>query len=32
MLLLITQEDIQSVEQEILSANVKPDRSMQNFD
>ena len=30
--LLITQGDIQSMEQEILSAKVKPDRTIQNFD
>ena len=31
-LLLITQGDIQSMEQEISSAKVKPDRFIQNFD
>ena len=31
-LLLITQRDIQSVEQGISSAKVKPDRPIQNFD
>ena len=31
-LLLITQGDIQSIEQEILSAKVKPDMPIQNFD
>ena len=31
-LLLLTQEDIQSMEQEILSVKVKPGRSIQNFD
>ena len=31
-LLLITQGDIQSMEQEILSAKVKPDGPIQNFD
>ena len=30
--MLITQGDIQSVEQEISSAKVKPDMSIQNFD
>ena len=29
---MITQGDIQSVEQEISSAKVKPDRPIQNFD
>ena len=32
LLLLITQGDIQSMEQQILSAKVKPDRPIQNFD
>ena len=31
-LLLITQGDIESVEQEISSTKVKPDRPIQNFD
>ena len=31
-LLLITQGDIQSMEQEISSVKVKPDRPIQNFD
>ena len=31
-LLLITQGDIQSIEQEILSAKVKQDMPTQNFD
>ena len=31
-LLLITQGDIQGVEQELLSAKIKPDRAIQNFD
>ena len=31
-LLLITQGNIQTVEQEILPVKVKPDRPMQNFD
>ena len=31
-LLLITQEDIQSMEQEISSAKVKSDGAIQNFD
>ena len=30
-LLLITQGDIQSVEQKILSAKIKPDMPIQNF-
>ena len=29
---MITQGDIQSVEQEISSAKVKPDMPIQNFD
>ena len=29
---MITQGDIQSVEQEISSAKVNPDMAMQNFD
>ena len=32
MLLLITQRDIQSVEQEMTSAKVKPEMPIQNFD
>ena len=32
VLLLITQGDIQSIEQEIWSAKVKPDMPIQNFD
>ena len=31
-LLLITQGDIQRMEQEILPAKIKPDRPIQNFD
>ena len=30
--MLITQGDIQSVEQEILSVNLQPDNPIQNFD
>ena len=32
VLLLITQGDIQRMEQEISAAKVKPDSPMQNFD
>ena len=32
ILLLITQRDIQSIEQELLPAKVKPDSPIQNFD
>ena len=32
ILLLITQRDIQSMEQELLPAKVKPDSPIQNFD
>ena len=32
MLLLIRQGDIQSIEQEILPAKVKPDGPIQNFE
>ena len=32
VLLLITQGNAQSMEQEILSAKIKPDRPIQNFD
>ena len=32
VLLLTTQGDIQSIEQEILPVKAKPDRPIQNFD